>query len=151
MSLFNIKNAFNVSILNKSMLLYRDTCGFLYLIYFRIVCVCVYVRVRARMILEMYAYATLWAFGTDISQRKYLDRVIKHREKCRNSKPRRSARCIMYEYHTSQSTARGAKRLFLRWRCHAMKLHQLDLRLWTTIWRSLNSVSPDENNFLVYL
>lgn len=93
------------------------------------------------MVLGTYAYAFPRAFKTDISQWKYLDRVIKHREKCRNSKPRRSARCIMYEYHTSQSTARGAKRLFLRWRCHAMKLHQLDLRSWTTIWRSLNSAS----------
>lgn len=99
---------------------------------------------RARTVLDPYyaCYVAPRAFGTDISRRKYLERVIKHGEKCRNSKPRRSARCIMYEYHTSQSTARGAKRLFLRWRCHAMKLQQLDLRSRTTIGRSLNSVSP---------
>lgn len=89
--------------------------------------------------------------GLIAAEQKYLERVIKHREKCRNSKPRRSSRCVMYEYHTSQSTARGAKRLFLRWRCHAMKLHQVDLRSRTTPWRSLNSVSLGKNNFLVYL
>jgi len=110
MSLFNIKNTLNASILNKSMLLSR----YIWILIFDIfsdytVCVEGGGCAPARMVLEMYAYATPRAFGTDISQRKYLDRVIKHREKCRNSKPRRSARCIMYEYHTSQSTARGAK------------------------------------------